>query len=274
MVKNAKTNANVFERGEYEEPDKMTLLGEQLANPYTVDNMTQAYNNLYEPDVSKLEATNLYVRFLPQDGTEFKRLDELNVDLDDTPYDYDIIEQGHYYHAPTLPEDGFTWQYAVVDADFGFPGGMQYETLAELVLTPYEADITKEAFRITGNAYRVPMQQSSDCLFTDPGYPDCLCHEENPNYPQCQNCVPEHPDYPYCLQSDYDWGTTNGGTSGGPPETQTTPPCGMGSYNWPDCLYDETRTGNARQYRNGTFLHYKRLRLCRFNQPQQARRLH
>lgn len=145
---------------------EMIVLGEQLEDPYSVENISKAVASLYPalaPGYS-VTTTDLYVRFLPENDEEFARLEELGVLLLDHPVDYEIIREGDYYHDPQIPEDDITWQYAVVGNDFEFPEGIRYEILEKCHISEH-APVTrgsveemldwdlveKEAFRLTGN---------------------------------------------------------------------------------------------------------------------------
>jgi hypothetical protein len=193
-----------------EEPmDKLVVLGQQINNPYSVANMTQAWNNLYSPDETQLSPTHLYVRFLPQNMEELKLLDDLDLDFDDYPLDYQILEEGDYYHDPSIPADKPTWLYTVVEPGFTFPN-VQYEILEELVLAPYFSHLTAEAFRITGNEYE----------------------EESWNDPEAIDCAPTCPTYPFCLDEEED---CNDAT------VSHEPPCDPRSPSFPDCLEEGAR---------------------------------
>jgi len=141
---------------------EMIVLGRRLENPYTTENVRDAYESLY-PTKSRYEiqTTHLYVRFLPKNEAEFKILKEL--ELVDYPVDYEILKDGDYYHDPSLSDEQITWQYSVVDKDFTFPEGIDYEIIDECVLSEnspvvrsspgvdWEA-LEREAYRLTGNS--------------------------------------------------------------------------------------------------------------------------
>ncbi|HFA49682.1 MAG TPA: hypothetical protein ENJ95_11785 [Bacteroidetes bacterium] len=194
------------------------VLGAKEANPYTVANMTQAWNKLYDPDYQELPTTHLYVRFLPKDMAELKILydleDSYDIDYDDYPLDYEIIEDGDHYHDPSIPQDQPTWLYTVVEPDFVFPN-VQYEILDKLVLAPYYSILTVEAYRLTGKEYDIEGwgdgpaaggggdPQSGECTPSCGNYPCCLlkevpCDDEDP----CKDppCVPGSPTWPECLE--------------------------------------------------------------------------
>ena len=102
---------------------EMIVLGDRLENPYTTENMTKALQALYptRSDRVDLKTTNLYVRFLPADQSQYDQLRSLGLDLMDHPMDYDIIVDGDWYHDPGVPDGDVTWQYAVVSRNFTFP---------------------------------------------------------------------------------------------------------------------------------------------------------
>lgn len=151
----------------------MIVLGEQLENPYKTENVRRAYTSLY-PTRSRndISTTDLYVRFLPKDSSEYEALEDLGLELVDHPVDYAVIVDGDYYQDPSVGEDDITWQYTVVPADFEFPD-IRYEILDECFLADgnittrsgetvdWEA-LEAEAYRITGNADRlVPKSKAS-----------------------------------------------------------------------------------------------------------------
>lgn len=141
----------------------MIVLGDRLENPYTTENIREAYTTVY-PTKSReeIQTSHLYVRFLPENQDEFDILNSLELEMLDYPIDYQIVVDGDYYHDPALPEENITWQYAVVPKDFEFPD-VKYEIIDECHIT--EADyptragddgidweaVEREAFRITGN---------------------------------------------------------------------------------------------------------------------------
>ena len=102
---------------------EMIVLGDRLENPYKTENMRKALKSLYptKADRVEIQTTNLYVRFLPADDHEYDLLLESGLELVDHPLDYDIIVEGDWCHDPQIPDEGMTWQYAVVDHEFVFP---------------------------------------------------------------------------------------------------------------------------------------------------------
>jgi len=145
----------------------MIVLGEKLEDPYTVENMTRAFMNLYPTSKAAsdlITTTHYYARFLPRDEQDCDLLESLGAELMDHPVDYRIIRDGDYYHDPSIPEDEITWQYAVVPPDFQFPADIPHQILDRCHIAEQEvvtragvqydmAAVEEEAFRLTGNAY-------------------------------------------------------------------------------------------------------------------------
>ena len=143
-------------------PHGMIVLGEQLEDPYSVENITAALQSLYPTRArTDVRPTDLYVRFRLYEEQDFDILEEAGVMLLDHPLDYRIVREGDYYHDPEIPEDEITWQYAVVPSDFSFPGEIYYEELDKCFISEHEpstrsdgidwAAVEREAYRLTGN---------------------------------------------------------------------------------------------------------------------------
>jgi hypothetical protein len=148
----------------------LITLGKKLENPYTVQNMRQAYSNLKSTKLSvpdyEISTTHYYVRFLPDKENELtiNALDSL-VFLSEMPLDYEFDGDGYYFHDPSLPYEGPTWLYGVIEKNDEIPD-IPYQILAELFLTPTSENLQKnfddkwveffdelehEALRITDN---------------------------------------------------------------------------------------------------------------------------
>jgi len=135
----------------------LTVIGPKHTIPYKVDIIKQAYNNLYEPDISSLSPNYIYVRFLPQSPQDVKKLLDTGFELWDFPMDNEIISFGERYHDPAVTDSTYTWQYAVVEIGTTMPA-VQYEVLEQLALVPEDCAIAQEAFSLTGNEYQTPEQ--------------------------------------------------------------------------------------------------------------------
>lgn len=145
------------------------VLGKQLENPYTVENMRKAYKNikgsLKNSTTIDIETTHLYVRCLPANEEEISVLqDEREIQYFDIPLDFEIEQPGGSYHDPSIADGLPTYQYTVVEPDYDFPD-VEYEVLAELFLNEEDTGKTSaggmdeatwnlledEALRITDN---------------------------------------------------------------------------------------------------------------------------
>ena len=139
------------------------VLGEQLPDPYSVENITKAFESLYPTKAGRahIEATDFYVRFLPKDESQLSTLLELGLQMLDHPLDYRIVKDGDWYHDPDVPEGEITWQYAVVPVDFEFPAGVRYERLEDCYLSEHDPAtksdgidwdaVERESYILTGN---------------------------------------------------------------------------------------------------------------------------
>ena len=118
-------------------------LGDKLENPYSIRNVSAALASVYptRADV-QVSANARYVRFLPKDMEEYSILEGLGLDLFDHPLDYQILQDGDYYHDPSIPEGEITWQYAVVPVDFSFPETVRHEVIEDCFI-PEEGMETK-----------------------------------------------------------------------------------------------------------------------------------
>lgn len=146
---------------------EMIVLGDRLENPYKTENIAKALKSLYPTKADRVDVktTNLYVRFLPSDDTQYDQLIEMGLELVDHPLDYDIVVDGDWYHDPEVPEEDVTWQYAVVPPDFVFPE-IRYEIIDECHIAENNPGtrsddgidwqaVEREAYIITGNAHRL-----------------------------------------------------------------------------------------------------------------------
>jgi len=128
----------------------MIQLGKKLENPYTVENMRKAYNNIKDDSQLKsanitesdIEVTHLYVRFLPKSDRDYaKLLNDTTLILFDYPLDYELKEGGTYYHDPEIPDSCYTWKYCSVKKGYNFPN-LEYEIIEELFLPESMTDET------------------------------------------------------------------------------------------------------------------------------------
>ena len=115
------------------------VLGKKLRNPYSVENMRKAYELLLQKEDIRsdleIDTTHFYVRFLPMNDDEYDVIawDDSTLELFDYPLDYEIEENGAYYHDPSVSSTNYTWQYCVVPKSYKFPI-IQYEIIEALCL--------------------------------------------------------------------------------------------------------------------------------------------
>jgi hypothetical protein len=125
-------------------------LGEKLENPYSLENMQKALNNLKSSKLSaksssvndiEITTTHLYLRFKP------KNEDELNIlkadstfVLYDYPLDYEITENGYFYKDPEVTGEQPTYQYCAIPVDKKLPDGVEHELLAKLFIPDEDSD--------------------------------------------------------------------------------------------------------------------------------------
>ncbi len=147
------------------------ILGEKLKNPYSVENMQKAYDNLQADNTLKsavnIKTTHYYVRFRPKSFQELNILTrDTTLHIYDYPLDVEIKRGGTHYHDPSIPRNQITWQYTVVPVDYVFPD-IQHQKLADLFLQEETGELEElksgsidyfdwltletEALRITGN---------------------------------------------------------------------------------------------------------------------------
>ena len=136
-----------------EDMEGMTKLGQQLENPYSVENMKKALESLQASNPNgrtseeeiEITTTHLYIRFKPKDEEELAILkNDSTLTLYDHPLDYEIEETGDFYHDPTIPIDQPTYQYCAVEMETELPVGVEYELLAELYIPDEDSDENDE----------------------------------------------------------------------------------------------------------------------------------
>ena len=140
------------------------VLGRQLDDPYSVENMEKALSEVYGTKATRVPVptSHYYVRFLPKNEKQYEMLERRGIELLDHPMDYEIVKEGDWYHDPSIPEGEITWQYAVVPKDTYLPPLVTHEVLHECYI-PEDQEETKSedgidwaaveraSFRLTGN---------------------------------------------------------------------------------------------------------------------------
>ena len=150
---NQTNNTSIIDDGNREA--RPIILGKQLNNPYSIENMQAALDTLKaHPEQHStcmkapsatlegitIQPTDKYVRFLPADSTQFvKLMTDSTLILFDYPLDYQKEQTGDYYKDPTV-EGKFTWLYTSVPIGYQPPSGIRYEVIKELFIpehSPY-----------------------------------------------------------------------------------------------------------------------------------------
>lgn len=155
-------------------PSVSMVLGKRLENPYDLEIMQKAYDNISSSNArtnaEKLKETHLYIKFLPDNEKEYQILKhDSTLILYNYPLDYEIKIKGNSYQDPEVPIGKPTYQYCAVESKKTLPKGVKYEVLAKLYipqnrdgkftnvpngrLTTSEFDkaLEYEAFRLTNN---------------------------------------------------------------------------------------------------------------------------
>lgn len=165
-----------------------------------------------------------------------------NLEVFDTPVDYDVTYEGDYYQDPSIPEEQITWQYAVVPPNFQFPSGIQYETLAQI--------------HIPGNDYTAVETEAERLAQPSNMLPNST--RPQPNVLQCD--VDSHWDYSVraCVPNNCPVGYSWNGTSCQPdtPPPTSTPPAPAADAGVPGgaILVYDTQTQSDRAVRKATIV--------------------
>ena len=125
-----------------------TILGNKRTNPYTVDVMNEAFLKAYGYN-GQLGITDYYIKLLPKDGNDLKKLDNVAYNMYDYPLEYEVVKMGEYYQDPSVPSDKPTPLYAVVKPTFAKPP-VPFEIIANLHI-PSDELLIQTAFTMTGN---------------------------------------------------------------------------------------------------------------------------
>ncbi len=194
-------------------PDETPMiLGAQLPNPYSIPNMTAAYNAFFNTQAATVPVTHRYVRFSPASEAQVVKLeDSLDVERFTYPLDRELLIDGDYYVAPGSSIEDLPQLYAVVDAGFSFPAGIHHTVLSDLhipdgTLAPYIEELAESM--VLGAQYSSSSLPNSDVLISrddvtlsDGSHPQMLntagtCFEIDPLIGIYIVPCPEYPDPP------------------------------------------------------------------------------
>ncbi|MCL5245180.1 hypothetical protein M4I21_05125 [Cellulophaga sp. 20_2_10] len=127
----------------------MMKLGKQLENPYSIENMSKALDNLRKSNVSfksrtnefEITTTHLYIKFKPKNEAELSILKkDSTLVLYDYPLDYEIEQTGDFYHDSEVTTNQPTYQYCSVELGKKLPSDIENEILAELFIPDEDSD--------------------------------------------------------------------------------------------------------------------------------------
>lgn len=188
-----------------------TKLGSKIpCNPYTVEIVTEAWNNLYpERSVSSLPPSHRYVKFKPASEIQIYELyKDPKLVIWDHPLDHEIEEMGDYYIQPGKGQNEMPDLYSVVDIEYPLATkGVSYQKIEDLVKVPYNTPLSAEAFRLC-NLTHIKVTPRPK---TEPPLPPPPCSPSDPEWPECLNPPdpppPDDPDDPvvpqYCECTQY-----------------------------------------------------------------------
>lgn len=142
--------------------DGMTVLGGQLENPYSVENMRNALRHLALATRSgitedAIRTTHYYVKFKPKNQQELDLIkQDSTINWYDIPLDYEIEQYGTYYHDPSVPDTLPTYQYASIEVAKWAEVeriGVNYEILSELFIPDEDKDESENPMTRVGNGW-------------------------------------------------------------------------------------------------------------------------
>lgn len=138
-------------RDKYSDYDTI-ILGKKLTSPHSLEIMTQAYNNLHPGVLSEgemLKPNFLYVKFKPENLSDYSVLTQNGVELTPYPLNYELIGKGWFYYDPEVPTGQMTYYYSVVPIDYSF-FWVEYEILFPVYMPDLntEHDLQEEAYKI------------------------------------------------------------------------------------------------------------------------------
>lgn len=131
----------------------ITVLGDRYNNPYSLENMTIAYNYIYSRNIQSVRVTHYYIRVKPNNIDNLNLLDSIDVELYDYPLDKHVTQDGDYWPEAYygLGQNEYPWLYTVIEKGFNIPGGVQLEVLDSIYIPDDNQVLEDEAFYLTGN---------------------------------------------------------------------------------------------------------------------------
>lgn len=135
-------------------------LGEHYNDPYKIDNMQQALSDILAQDpnfpIKQIKANEKYLRFLPNSFEEDSILQSYtDVTFFDFPLDYELSDEGCYYHDATVTDSVLTWQYCVVPITYEFNNAIECEHLYDVFIPDLDCTLGDYYSRLEEQAYRI-----------------------------------------------------------------------------------------------------------------------
>lgn len=172
-------DCNYLEQVYRDSMDTPTLLGESYMNPYTIQNMTEAYREVFRKDPGPLAVTHRYIKFSPANFEELARLEEKVDLLYDYPLDQRLISEGDYYVQPGKQLEDIPDYYTVLAVDEPLPSGIKTSVLADMHIPDDSPAWEDAALRRTGNLEDINKDGSDPIPTQPPPTPsprDCAKH--------------------------------------------------------------------------------------------------
>jgi hypothetical protein len=132
----------------------MMEFAEPTPNPYTLENMQQALDQLtaeanageisFDGNIFNIRVTHKYIVFKPTNDEDYETLiDDTTLILFDYPLDRKIIKGGTYYRDPEVQEGQPNYQWTCVPIEKQIDIGVHYEVLAELYLPEEDPNLVE-----------------------------------------------------------------------------------------------------------------------------------
>ena len=221
--------------GDVEYTDETYMVfGLQLNNPYSIPNMTAAYNAFFNMNLTTVSVTHRYIRFYPANEAQVALLDDsLELDLYTHPLDYEMLQDGDLYvHSGGSIED-LPYLYTVVPAGYSLAGTVPYQVLADLHLPVGSAALYIEEL---AESMAVGAQYSAQTM-AQPGPTLTVISREDVSLPNGEHPTWQHRYTDCYVEPDNPEPICPGDPINPPPPPPPPPPalvCGMAPLNCTD----------------------------------------
>jgi len=170
-IKAAEGDKRIEEQGR-----KKIILGQKLENPYSVENLQNAFesfnrttrNSQFQKRI--VRASHKYIKISPSTEKHLIELEKIDAEgvlvLHDMPLDYEIIQEGDYFVNPKHEKDLFHPVYTVIPVNYSLPIGLPYEVL-EQVYEPTEAEYEVETIALNAAGWRNEVDCTGSLVICD-----------------------------------------------------------------------------------------------------------